>query len=108
MAGEVKTHLYVGDNWWKGGMLCVLDHYKENQNVYQNHNNFVNYSMEKTVKIIGLREQQSDLMFWLSKSPQERLAAIEILRQQYVRLKHIQPGLQRVCRIIKQKGYRYR
>ena len=57
--------------------------------------------MEKVVKIVGLREQDSDLAYWMSKSPQERLAAIEILRQQYVRLKGIQPRLQRVCRIIK-------
>jgi hypothetical protein len=57
--------------------------------------------MEKVVKIIGLRDPQSDLAYWLSKTPQERLAAIEILRQQYVRLQGIQPRLQRVCRIIK-------
>ncbi len=56
--------------------------------------------MEKVVRIIGLREEQSDLAFWQSKSHQERLAAIEILRQQYVRLKRIEPRLQRVCRII--------
>ncbi len=57
--------------------------------------------MAKVVKIVGLHETQSDLTYWLSKSPQERLAAIEILRQQYVKLKHIQPRLQRVCRVIK-------
>ena len=57
--------------------------------------------MEKVVKIIGLHDDQSDLAYWLSKTPQERLAAIEILRQQYVQLKHIQPRFQRVCRIVK-------
>ena len=56
--------------------------------------------MEKVVKIVNLHAPQLDLLYWLSKSPQERLAAIEILRQQYVRLKRIQPRLQRVCRII--------
>lgn len=56
--------------------------------------------MEKTVRIIALRDDQSDLTYWLSKSHQERLMAIEILRQQYVRLKCIEPGLQRVCRIV--------
>lgn len=57
--------------------------------------------MEKVVKIVGLHEQPSDLKYWLSKTPQERLAAIEILRLQYVRLKRIQPRLQRVCRVVK-------
>ena len=57
--------------------------------------------MERVVKIVKLRDQQSDLEYWLSKTPQERIAAIEILRQQYVRLQHIKPRLQRVCRIIK-------
>ena len=56
--------------------------------------------MEKVVRIIGLHDHQSDLIYWLSKTPQERLAAIEILRLQYVRLKRIQPRLQRVCRIV--------
>jgi len=57
--------------------------------------------MEKVVKIVSLRETNSDLAFWLSKSPQERLLAIEILRKQYARLNGIQPRLQRVCRIVK-------
>lgn len=56
--------------------------------------------MEEVVKIIHQDEQQSDLLYWLSKTPQERLAALEILRNQYVRLEDIQPGLQRVCRIV--------
>lgn len=57
--------------------------------------------MERTIKIVGLREEQSDLLYWLSKSPQERLAAMEILRMQYVRFKRLEPRLQRVCRVIK-------
>jgi len=56
--------------------------------------------MEKVVKIVSLRDTSSDLEYWLSKSPQERLIAIEILRKQYARLNGIQPRLQRVCRII--------
>ena len=57
--------------------------------------------MEKVVRIVSLYDDQSDLNYWLSKTPQERLAAIETLRLQYVRLKRIQPRLQRVCRIVK-------
>ena len=52
-------------------------------------NFFEFYIMEKVIKVIGLHDQQSDLSYWLSKTPQERLAAIEILRQQYVQLKGI-------------------
>ncbi len=58
--------------------------------------------MEKVVKIGKLREQQSDFQYWKQKSPQERLAALEVLRQNYIRFnKNVQPRLQRVCRIIK-------
>jgi len=57
--------------------------------------------MKKDAKIIHLHDKQSDVAYWLSKSPSERIEAIEILRQQYVKLKRIQPGLQRVYRIIK-------
>lgn len=60
--------------------------------------------MEKVVRKIGLREQQSDFAYWQTKSPEERLAAIEILRNQYIRftLKDAEPRLQRVCRVVKQ------
>jgi len=56
--------------------------------------------MDKTVKIIGLHDKQSDRAYWMSKTPQERLAAVAVLREQYARLKGIRPGLQRVCRIV--------
>lgn len=56
--------------------------------------------MEKVVKIVHLRDSSTDLAYWLTKTPQERLAAIEILRQHYFKLMGIEPRLQRVCRII--------
>lgn len=59
--------------------------------------------MEKTVTIVTKKESSNCKNFWISKTPQERLIALETLRQQYVRPNGIQPGLQRVCRIIKQK-----
>ncbi len=55
--------------------------------------------MEKVIRIVHLREGSYDLAFWLSKTPQERIAAMEMLRQQYAALKGIEPRLQRVCRI---------
>lgn len=58
--------------------------------------------MEKVVKIINLKEKQSDFSYWQTKSPQERLEAIEMLRSQFMKFKKdVQPRLQRVCRIIK-------
>jgi len=39
--------------------------------------------MKKTVKIISLRDKQSDFEYWQTKTPQERLIAAAILREQY-------------------------
>lgn len=60
--------------------------------------------MEKVIRKTTTKEQQSDLEYWLTKTPQERLAALEFLRQQNINFnKNVQPGLQRVCRVISQK-----
>ena len=56
--------------------------------------------MEKVIKIINLRDNQTDFAYWSDKSFSERLAAIELLRQNYFSLKKdVQPRLQRVCTI---------
>jgi hypothetical protein len=52
------------------------------------------------VSIRPLHEQQSDLQYWLAKSPSERIAAVEVLRRQMIG----EPSgtgsrLQRVCSI---------
>jgi hypothetical protein len=60
--------------------------------------------MEKVIKKTTTKEQQSDLKYWLTKTPQERLDALEFLRQQYINFnKNVQPRLQRVCKVINQK-----
>jgi len=61
--------------------------------------------MEKVVTIKQLKDKTSSLQYWQSKPTIERLAAIELLRKQYIKFKYndVQPRLQRVCRIIKQK-----
>ena len=60
--------------------------------------------MEKILKITSVKEKQSDYTYWMTKTPQDRLEAIEFLRQQYIKFKDdIQQGLQRVCRITNQK-----
>ncbi len=60
--------------------------------------------MEKVVKIVSLKDKQSDYSYWLTKKVADRLQAIETLRLQYINFnKDILPRLQRVCRVINQK-----
>lgn len=58
--------------------------------------------IEKTVKRLDLQKHssiQEDLAFWLSKTPRERIAAIEFLRGQY----HGSAArLQRTARVVQQ------
>ena len=58
--------------------------------------------IEKTVTIKNLNDSGqagSDLEYWLSKTPDERISAVEILRRQYYG--HSE-RLQRTVRIIQQ------
>ncbi len=61
--------------------------------------------MEKVVRKISLKDKRNyDLEYWLSKSEEERISAIEFLRQQFYETKDgFTPRLQRVIRIIKRK-----
>jgi len=60
--------------------------------------------MEKSLKIVQLKDKNSDFQYWSSKTEIERLQAVEMLRQQYINYKHdVQSRLQRVYRIINQK-----
>ena len=59
--------------------------------------------MEKVVKIMHLKDKQSDYVFWQIRSYKDRLETIELLRSQYIKFdKNVQPRLQRVCRVINQ------
>lgn len=59
--------------------------------------------MEKVLRIVSLHQQPSDYAYWNSRPVSERIDAIEILRSQYIQFKKdVKPGLQRVCRVIKQ------
>lgn len=61
-------------------------------------------NMEKSHKIVNLKDKQSDFLYWSSKSELERLNSIEILRQQYINYtKDVQPRLQSVCSVVNQK-----
>lgn len=59
--------------------------------------------MEKVVAKGSLRDKKTDFVYWQSRPETERLAAIETLRQQYIKYKfgNVQPRFQRVYRIIK-------
>lgn len=60
--------------------------------------------MTISVNKIALHEQQDEIAYWLSVSPTERIAAVEVLRQRvFGGADGTRQGLQRVCRIIPQK-----
>ncbi len=53
--------------------------------------------------IVKIGEESSDFAYWQSRSVQERLAALEMLRQQFYAYSHDNPPrLQRVLRIVEQ------
>lgn len=61
--------------------------------------------MEKVISIVKKSDTQSDFQYWQTKTIRERIDAIEILRFQYIEMnKNVQPGLQRVYTVVKQKS----
>lgn len=49
-----------------------------------------------------LKQAETDVIFWQALSYQDRLAALEEIRREYHRWKdNVQPGFQRVYRIVK-------
>ena len=61
--------------------------------------------MEKVIRKISLKDKRNyDLEYWLSKTPEERISAIEFLRQQFYETEDgSTPRLQRVIKIIKRE-----
>ena len=59
--------------------------------------------MQKIVKKVSLHAEDPQFEYWSKQTFEERLRAMEILRQQYISFKNVKPGLQRVCKVIKQK-----
>jgi hypothetical protein len=60
--------------------------------------------LKKVLNIINKKDVQNDYSFWMGKSAQERIDAIEILRSQYFQLhKDVRSGVQRVYTIVKRK-----
>jgi hypothetical protein len=61
--------------------------------------------MDKTaIKILKIDEVKSDFAFWQTRPFEERLAALESIRNDYIKWAYdIQPGFQRVYRIVEQQ-----
>ncbi|MFM9120487.1 MAG: hypothetical protein ACKOQT_09235 [Acidimicrobiaceae bacterium] len=61
-----------------------------------------NGQMALVVNRVDLRKGDSELQYWLSRDPAERIAAVEIIRQRiFGGTDETRQGLQRVCRIIR-------
>jgi hypothetical protein len=61
--------------------------------------------MDKTaINIAKIDEVKSDFTYWQSRPYEERLAALESIRNDYIKWAYdIQPGFQRVYRIVEQQ-----
>ncbi len=59
--------------------------------------------MHRAIRKYKLGEEPSDLAFWLTQTPQQRLAALEALRDLTIKLTFngIKPGFQRVYKAFK-------
>ena len=58
------------------------------------------YRMDKTAfRVTTLEEEGNDLAYWLTKTPEERLAALEQLRQLHHGYHQADARLQRVCQV---------
>jgi len=59
-------------------------------------------SIAKVVRIVKLGEQKPDSVYWRTRPPEERLAALEQIRREYHLWRYgAEPRFQRVFRIIK-------
>ena len=58
--------------------------------------------MEKVIKIIKKGTEDPNILYWASRSPQERLDHLEKIRKEVIKAKYgSDPGFQRVVNVIK-------
>jgi len=59
-------------------------------------------SMKKDIVILDRDDGAKDVLFWKNKTPEERLNAVEILREQYYVIKGYKdiPRIERIIRIV--------
>jgi hypothetical protein len=55
--------------------------------------------IQRVIKILDLNDKDNDLAYWLSKSPEKRIEAVEILRKQF---NGTAKRFQRIIRVIQQ------
>ncbi|NCR40367.1 MAG: hypothetical protein GPJ21_11150 [Microcystis aeruginosa W13-11] len=59
--------------------------------------------MEKVINKVNIKKQNNDFNYWQKQSYQNRLEALEQIRQQYHQYKYnAEPRLQRIYTIVKQ------
>ena len=64
----------------------------------------VEFKMDKTVvRKFTIGNEPKDYTYWLTQTPEIRIAGIELLRRQYYGEHTFREGLQRVYRVTKQK-----
>jgi hypothetical protein len=61
--------------------------------------------MEKVVQKFKLKEEPDEMLFWMQKTPEERLAGLEQIRQHHITIFYdgLNPRFQRVYRAFKRK-----
>ncbi|MFO7867518.1 MAG: hypothetical protein R6V02_12020 [Candidatus Aminicenantes bacterium] len=61
--------------------------------------------MRQEIKKLSIREaEQEDIFYWKSKTPEEKLDALQELREIYYQInKESRKGFQRIYRVIKEK-----
>lgn len=64
--------------------------------------------MDKTIfDVRHLHDRSNDLAYWLTKTPEERIAGVEMMRQHaYGYTSENQPKLQRVFEVVKFTSYK--
>ena len=60
--------------------------------------NWYSTDMQRHIALKTLHEKDDSLAYWLTRPVEERIAAVEALRQAYyAQVPHVQQGFQRVC-----------
>jgi len=59
--------------------------------------------MEKILKIVNRADSGFNASFWSEQSSEERIKALEHLRNQQLTVNGIRQRLQRICRVVERK-----
>lgn len=59
--------------------------------------------IQRHIAVTGHDTTEADKAYWKSKTPEERMAALEFLRQQYIQAHGLPQRLQRVYRVVERE-----